>query len=136
MGYTPPQLELRRTSGVWTAYAPSSTSTDDIIIRPNTVDTSGFLRINGNGQVFIVCNSGTSIELAYDAVPTSFMKFYYGATAESIMSLINNADLALLTTGSGVLKFGEYSAGAATDSTGYITIKDAAGNTRKLMVQA
>lgn len=33
-------------------------------------------------------------------------------------------------------RFGVYTAGAATDSTGYITIKDSAGNTRKLMVQA
>lgn len=36
----------------------------------------------------------------------------------------------------GVPVFGSYTAGAATDSTGYITIIDAAGNTRKLMVQA
>lgn len=36
----------------------------------------------------------------------------------------------------GTMQFGTYTAGAATDSTGYVTITDAAGNSRKLMVQA
>ena len=40
-----------------------------------------------------------------------------------------------LTLG-GVLKFGTYTAGVATDSTGYVTITDAGGTARKLMVQA
>lgn len=40
-----------------------------------------------------------------------------------------------LTLG-GVLKFGTYASGAAADSTGYITITDAGGTGRKLMVQA
>jgi hypothetical protein len=35
-----------------------------------------------------------------------------------------------------IIQFGAYTAGAATDSTGYITVKDLLGNTRKLMVQA
>lgn len=43
-----------------------------------------------------------------------------------------NVDLALLTQGSGVLKFGTYTA-AAPAATGYITIKDSSGNTRKLL---
>lgn len=34
------------------------------------------------------------------------------------------------------VKFGTYTGTPATDSTGYITIKDAAGNTRKVMIQA
>lgn len=45
-------------------------------------------------------------------------------------------DLLLAGKGTGVVRFGTYTAGAATDSTGYITVKDAAGNSRKLMVQA
>lgn len=34
------------------------------------------------------------------------------------------------------LHLGEYTSGAATDSTGFILIKDAAGNDRKVMIQA
>ena len=45
-------------------------------------------------------------------------------------------DLAFTPKGTGTMRFGTYTAGAATDSTGYITIKDSGGTTRKLMVQA
>lgn len=41
-----------------------------------------------------------------------------------------------LNPAGGEIKFGTYTAGAATDSTGYITIVDSGGTTRKLMVQA
>jgi hypothetical protein len=44
-----------------------------------------------------------------------------------------NIDLGLLTQGTGVLKFGTYAA-ATFAQTGYISIKDALGNARRLMV--
>jgi hypothetical protein len=44
-----------------------------------------------------------------------------------------NIDLALTTKGTGVLRFGTYTAGILAQA-GYITIKDAAGNTRNLLV--
>jgi hypothetical protein len=47
-----------------------------------------------------------------------------------------NLDLQLAPKGTGNIRFGTYTAGAATDSTGYITIKDAGGTLRKIMVQA
>lgn len=47
----------------------------------------------------------------------------------------NSADVKI-GDGTGIPWFGTYNATPAADSTGYITIKDAAGNTRKLMVQA
>lgn len=45
-----------------------------------------------------------------------------------------NIDLALTPKGTGVLRYGTHSALAAETVTGYITIKDAAGNSRKLAV--
>lgn len=45
-----------------------------------------------------------------------------------------NIDLYLTTTGTGVLRFGTHTGSADVAITGYITIKDAAGNTRKLAV--
>jgi len=45
-----------------------------------------------------------------------------------------NIDFAIAPKGTGVLRFGTHSALAAETVTGYITIKDAAGNTRKLAV--
>ena len=47
-----------------------------------------------------------------------------------------NIDMIFTPKGTGTLRFGTYTAGAATDSTGYITVKDSGGTTRKLMVQA
>jgi hypothetical protein len=44
-----------------------------------------------------------------------------------------NIDIKLLPKGTGVVSFGSYTAGS-TSVAGYITIKDAAGNTRKLAV--
>ena len=44
-----------------------------------------------------------------------------------------NIDLLLGGKGTGVVKFGTYTAGVVAQA-GYITIKDAAGNTRRLLV--
>jgi len=46
----------------------------------------------------------------------------------------DNIDLTLTPAGTGVLKFGSHSAIAAETVTGYITIKDSGGTTRKLAV--
>ena len=64
------------------------------------------------------------------------------ATVSASMSALNldgtatDVDALIDPRGAGLLKVGTYTAGAATDSTGYITIKDAGGTSRKLMVQA
>ena len=47
-----------------------------------------------------------------------------------------NIDMTFTPKGTGNLRFGTYTAGAATDSTGHITVKDSGGTARKLMVQA
>ena len=44
-----------------------------------------------------------------------------------------NIDIGLITKGTGTLRFGTYTAGVLS-ATGYITIKDASGNTRRLLV--
>lgn len=48
----------------------------------------------------------------------------------------DNLDVVLTPAGTGVVKFGSYTALGAEALAGYITIKDAAGNTRKLAVIA
>ena len=54
----------------------------------------------------------------------------------TIYANLTDATPTIKLVGNEYVYFGTYSAGAATDSTGYITIKDAAGTVRKLMVQA
>ncbi len=54
--------------------------------------------------------------------------------AETAGTGADNMDVALVPAGTGNVKFGTHSAVGAETVTGYITIKDAAGNSRKLAV--
>jgi len=108
-----------------------STTGGNLIVKANTVDARAYMVLEGNGNI------------AFH--PFNTFKFYDGAdyylsmtrdSGAKITAMIAGDDVYLATLGTGVIKFGTYTAGAASDSTGYITIKDAAGNTRKLMVQA
>ena len=92
MGFTPPFLVVNKVAGGYNLITPSTTTGDDLIIYPNSADTTSYIRIDGAGDVWLIS--------------------------------------------AGNVRMGTYSAGAATDSTGYITIKDAGGTSRKLMVQA
>lgn len=56
------------------------------------------------------------------------------APALSVVGGDTDIDLALTPKGSGVLKFGTRTAIGAETVTGYITIKDSGGTTRKLAV--
>jgi hypothetical protein len=47
-----------------------------------------------------------------------------------------NIDIALTPKGTGVLRFGTLTANADAPITGYITIKDSSGTTRKLAIIA
>lgn len=57
-----------------------------------------------------------------------------GVVTGSAQGTDSNIDIALTPKGSGVLKFGTHSAIAAESVTGYITIKDAGGTSRKIAV--
>jgi hypothetical protein len=54
----------------------------------------------------------------------------------SAKSSASNADLTLASKGTGLVRFGVFTSGSDVPITGYITIKDEAGNTRKLAVIA
>ena len=89
-------------------------------------------------------NITTPAQAANGAVNTGFgIKITGGAMAggagayqrgiEITMAAATDVGLAILT---GLAQFGVYAAGAATDSTGYITILDGGGTSRKVMIQA
>lgn len=135
MGYTPPHLEVRRASGVVTIYGGSSSgsvTTDDLFLYANLVDTTPYIKLLGTSSISVrpasVLQIGNSGQDAYLSIGY--------ATPDITLTGIADKNISLVTQGTGVVKFGAYTAGAATDSTGYITILDSAGNTRKLMVQA
>lgn len=135
MVYKPAHLIVRKVSGGFSITPPSTTSTDDLTIFPNGTDIAPTIKLNGNESIVLMCKAGSYIALQ-DAGGGNALKISY-ATPDCIWeSTIADKNIYLKTTGAGVVKFGTYTAGAATDSTGYISILDAAGNARKLMVQA
>jgi len=106
---------------------------------------AGFLKIYsvpGGTAPYILLNDSLSIDyigtghVFYDGVPDYLIKISKTGSDTVLDTMSSNKNIYLKPNGTGNIKFGAYSAGAATDSTGYITILDAAGNTRKLMVQA
>ena len=65
-----------------------------------------------------------------------FLKFSHDANDSIVETPTNNRSIFLKPHGTGFVKFGAYVATPAADSTGYIIIEDAAGNQRKVMIQA
>lgn len=134
MGYTPPWLNVLKTSGLITLH-PGGVTTDDLLILPNAVDAKAFIKLYGGGQLQLTFDSATSLDICYDA-GTSLFKIAYTANGPNLFPSVADKDLCLSPSGTGRIRYGTYVVGSATDSTGYIEIKDSGGTTRKLMVQA
>ena len=135
MGYTDTPLYVRRldanTNGV---YGTGSATGNILKIYPNTIDVNPFFELAGNGDCYLYTPNGAKLQFV-DNTGSSFLSFNW-VTPDTQISTFTNYNLALLPQGTGKVKFGTYTATPATDSTGYISILDAAGNARKLMVQA
>jgi hypothetical protein len=78
-----------------------------------------------------------SFRVVHTASAVNYLQVTGGGTGSaatlSAQGSDTNIDLALTPKGTGVLRFGTYTAGILAQA-GYITIKDAAGNTRNLLV--
>lgn len=99
------------------------------------------LRSRGTGSVYLQGSDGTNI-LRGDRVASAVNYVSTtpavtgGAPALTGNGTDTNVDLLLQGKGTGLVKFGTHTGGGDTVSNGYITIRDAAGNTRKLMTTA
>jgi hypothetical protein len=97
------------------------------------------LSTKGTGSYLFATNNLTSTQfsVAHTASAVNYLTATGGATGNSAKLNASgsdtNIDLALTPKGTGVLSFGTYTAGILAQA-GYITIKDAAGNTRNLLV--
>ena len=135
MGYTPPYLNLTNPSaGVWRLDAPGTATGNILRIYANTIDSYPRIEITGNDQIYIYLPGPGGVNYV-DSTGSGFLKVNW-VTPDAQISTFTNYNLALLPNGTGKVKFGAYTATPATDSTGYISILDSAGNARKLMVQA
>jgi hypothetical protein len=136
MGYTSPYLEVRKVSGGWSLFAPTPTSTDDLRIYANTNDTFGQIKIDGLGPIYLYPQAGNGVLISPGGIATLEITNDTANTQAKINSAIANHDLYLAVTGTGVVKFGTHTGTGDVACNGYIAVKDAAGNARKLMTTA
>lgn len=97
------------------------------------------LKSKGTGSVRFYTGATLQYVVSYTASATSYLQASGSAADQPALSAQgsgSNIDMLFTPKGTGNVRFGTYTAGAATDSTGYITVKDAGGTVRKLMVQA
>jgi hypothetical protein len=87
-----------------------------------------------NANIVLTSGSGTLAQY-YSGVSEKYA-ITFNATDLALGIKQTNTNLFLLPNGTGKVKFGAYTATPATDSTGFIDVLDAAGNARKLMIQA
>jgi hypothetical protein len=133
MGYTPAHLNVRKVAGGYSIF-PNGVSGDDLGIYANEVDPSPVINLLGNNAIQYVCATGTSH--LFSDLAANRLNMANSGTDYIIESLVDTHNIYLKPTGIGKIKFGTYDATPALASTGFIPILDAAGNARKLMVQA
>jgi hypothetical protein len=97
------------------------------------------LSTKGTGGTLFYTNDFSNLQfaLAHTASAVNYLQVTGSATGVSVslsaQGSDTNIDIALTPKGTGVLSFGTYTAGVIAQA-GYITIKDAGGTTRRLLV--
>lgn len=95
-------------------------------------DAQPFVHLLGNSDIYLSHNAANKIQLLEAGTP--YLNFYEDGTDDIVEGMTANNDLYLKPNGTGVLKFGTHAAITTETNSGFITIKDAAGNSRKLCV--
>jgi hypothetical protein len=134
MGYTPPQLEVRKVAGGYSIFPPSTTVDDDATIYPNGVDTLPAIKMEGNDYLSLRLAASRPLYIIENA--TNCATFSRSAPDFVITALEVNGSIALVPNGAGVVQFGTHTGSGDVACNGSIAMKDAAGNARKLMTTA
>lgn len=114
-----------------TTIAGSNIALDDLRLEANSINTYPHIVLTGSDNILYRTNTGRA-HIFYEGA-SSFLSLYEDGTDDVIEGKTTNNDLYLLPDGTGVVKFGAYNAKGAETFDGFIPIKDAAGNDRKLM---
>ena len=98
------------------------------------------LKPQGSGSAYVISSGGTQFEV-FDSAGSVNWIAATGAAAGSMPRLQATGsdadiDLRLSPKGSGYIRFGVFSASGDVAVNGYVTIKDASGNIRKLATVA
>lgn len=106
-----------------------------------TSATGNVAMVASNNAVTMVGTGGATIgQFAHQTNGVNFLQVANGANGSpvtltaAIGGTDTNLDLRFITQGTGVLRFGTHTGNADAPITGYITIKDSGGTTRKLAV--
>jgi hypothetical protein len=103
----------------------------------SSTNISPVITSKGSGAVILQTGGVTQVNVAHTASGVNFVQLKGAITGSPInisaQGSDTNIDLSLTPKGTGLLTFGTYTAGILAQA-GYITIKDAAGNTRNLLV--
>lgn len=107
---------------------------DDFYLKANSIDVRPKITLLGGAGISVDCSTGSGYIFAVNG--TNYGGMGYTGGGDFLILSYDNKDIQFTPNGTGKVRFGTYTGGAATDSTGYITILDNGGATRKLMVQA
>jgi len=105
---------------------------DKLYLKANTIDDWPRFRMDGLGWFGFDVPTGSGIYISEQA--TDFVHFKQSGGDSIIYARPNNNNLYLQTAGTGVVKFGTHNAITTETNSGYITIKDSGGTSRKLCV--
>lgn len=138
-------FKFDRVDAVTSGLYGSGNDTHKLRVYANSNNAFPFLELIGSGNIrvqleggddFVIMTGGNDFFTFNTAGIISYMKG--GASNGDTMEIVaNNADgngEIFLNTGTAVVKFGTHTSLGAESLSGFITVKDAAGNTRKLAV--
>jgi hypothetical protein len=110
-----------------------------ILSQGSDANINVLIATKGTGAILFRSDNGANdqFRVAHTASAVNYLQVTGGATGSaatlSAQGSDTNIDIALTPKGTGVLRFGTYTAGILAQA-GYIQIKDAAGNVRNLLV--
>jgi len=105
-------------------------SGDMLQIYNNSADERAMIQLGTN----VVLDGNNAVQFSTDG--TNYGYVDGGDATKFIMASYNDRDISFQPNGTGLVRFGTYAALSGETVTGYITIKDAGGTSRKLAVVA
>ena len=112
-----------------TTLAAGQAAGDDLTLKG--YDTYPKITLLGGTSLYLYCTTAYTIRMYSSA--TNFLNFDLSGSDARLTAPGTNYNISLVPNGTGLVKFGTYTATPGT-ITGYITMLDSAGNSRKIAV--
>lgn len=110
------------------------TTGDDIVLKASNANAYPKIVLQGNTTADIYAVSGVNL---YSSA-TNYGRFAYVASPSDfkVIAVAANTNISLVPTGTGLVKFGTYAAKTTEVHTGFTTMLDSGGTSRKVMICA